>query len=1023
MREQYVRWIAAAVVLLASPLLADGPETGILTGSVTDASGQVLPGVMVTLTGNRGSTEQVTDENGAYRFALVPPGEYTVTASLEGFRPSEGTVTIGAGKKMELSLKLSLETAEEITVTSEAPMVDKFNVTAGGSVEAETVLEAAPVNRGIYGPINFLPGVTNDNESLDLSSSRPTVNGASWIESAVFVDGVDTTFARYGSTRTLLPTTATTEINMEAGGQTADYGRVVGSHINVITKSGTNNWHGEGNVLYESLEIDRNYDSQPILEQKPPTTRRDDDFLKWTDEERADAEETTYEAAFGGPIVRDKAWFFLASAKWTTFYTDNTDNGDTIDNSTTTESYVAKFNFQPSEKHSIAVTGISTPIDRLFHLPIMVDRYVPTYHDISGNLYSANWNYSINSKFFSEFKVASQESNEDKLLNPTRGTNIAEALAAKQADPRFAPVPGLTTPHAPVNNFDNYIDTAPGGGWNNGWLLDNGIGTNKYPRDQANLAFTHFAGENHELKYGLDYQETKWEQNVFHNNFYTGAGFLATSPSGFASDCNFLAGRSCTFTDFNPPDVVAAGKGENESKSQASALYVYDRITVGDHWSFNVGVRLEDQQHENDIGRTVIDSTDPSPRLTAVYDIKGDGKMLITGAASRLYTVFPLEIVNTYLLDRWNGFNARNLFLFVPGAGYVLPIGTERPGTYWSYVDSGAIPEPDIKPYYRDEAILGFEWQFSSNWAFSAKGIWWELGDLVGSTRQRGPNNQIFTLTDQLTDYADTLRALGFVDRVAATPGGSRELGEQILANFEDGYREYQGLQLQMNRRYRNGWSWYNNVTFADSEANTQGDSFFNNTNDEYGRNLDTFVTPALVASCETNNAASSVQANCNDLLNHLGEPVSTLYNGGPLAVDRDFIFKSYGFKSFPLGKHAINVGGFFNWVAGQVWSLQGSVVPPSTGSATGSIENFDAITVLFEQENRRRLDDYWWVNTSVAWLFPLGGNVNGQLRVESTNVTNEQDLISVGGTGFPRNSRREFQRPTQHRFIFNVSF
>jgi hypothetical protein len=1009
---------------MAAPLLADGPETGVLTGTVTDASGQTLPGVMVTLKGDRGTSEQVTDENGGYRFALVPPGNYTVTASLEGFRPTERTASVTAGGKVDLALKLSLETAEEITVTSEAPMIDKFNVTAGGTVAAETVLEAAPVNRGIYGPINFLPGVTNDNESLDLSSSRPTVNGASWIESAVFVDGVDTTFARYGSTRTLLPTTATTEITMEAGGQNADYGRVVGSHINVITKSGTNNWHGEGNVVYEDLTIDRNYGPQPILEQKPPSQRRDANSLAWTDEERENAEEANYETAFGGPFVRDKAWFFVAAASWTTFYTDETDNGDTIDNSTATDSYVAKFNFQPTQKHSLALMGIATPIERLFHLSVMVDRYVPTFHDISGELYSANWNYAVNSKFFLEAKVATQESNEDKLLNPTRGTNIAEALAVKQQDPRFAPVPGLTSPDAPVNNFDNYIDTAPGGGWNNGWLLDNGIGTNKYPRQQANLAFTHFAAANHELKYGLDYQETQWEQDVFHNNLYSGVTFVASSPSGYAN-CNFLIGLACTKQNYNPADVVAQGKGANESTTQASALYAYDRITVGDHWTFNLGLRLEDQQHENDIGRKVIDSTDLSPRLTAVFDIKGDGKMLITGSASRLYNVVPLEVINSYLLDEWNGFNAQDIFLFNPATnGYTIPIGSARPGAYWSYVDQGLIPEPDIEAYYRDEAIVGFEWQFSQNWAFSAKGIWWELDNLMGSTRQRGPNGQIFFLTDQLSDYPDTLRALGFVDRVAAQPGGSRELGEQILANFEDGYREYQGLQLQMNRRFRNNWSWYNNVTFADSEGNTQGDSFFSNTNDEYGRNLDTFVSPALIAPCQTSNAASTVAVDCNALVaDHFGEPLSTVFNGGPLAVDRDFIFKSYGFKSFPIGKHAINIGGFFNWAAGAVWSRATTVTPPSAGSASGTLENFDPLNVNLEPENRRRLDDYWWVNTSVAWLFPLGSNVNGQLRLESTNVTNEQDLIAVGATGFPRNSRREFQRPTQHRFVFNVSF
>jgi hypothetical protein len=1017
MRQRAFRWFVVAIVLIAAPLLADGPETGVLTGTVTDASGQTLPGVMVTLKGDRGTTEQVTDENGSYRFGLVPPGSYTVTASLEGFRPTEGTVAMTAGGKVELGLKMSLETAEEITVTSEAPMVDKFNVTAGGTVAAETVLEAAPVNRGIYGPINFLPGVTNDNESLDLSSSRPTVNGASWIESAVFVDGVDTTFARYGSTRTLLPTTATTEITMEAGGQTADFGRVVGSHINVITKSGTNNWHGEGNVIYEDLTIDRNYGPQPILEQKPANSRRDADSLAWTDEERENADETTYETAFGGPIARDKAWFFLAAAKWTTFYTDETDNGDTIDNSTTTDSYVAKFNFQPTQKHSLAVMGISTPIDRLFHLPVMVDKYVPTFHDISGALYSGSWNYSVNTKFFLEFKVAQQESNEDKLLNPTHGTDVAEALLAKQQDPRFAPIPGNTNPDMPVNNFDNYIDYLPGGGWNNGWLLDNGIGTNKYPRSQANVAFTHFAAANHELKYGLDWQETKWEQDVFHNNLYFGLGFNQYSPSGFNA-CGL-----CLKQIYNPADVVAQGKTTGDSTTEAGAAYIYDRMTFGDHWTFNIGIRLEDQHHENDSGREVIDSTDPSPRFTGVYDVKGDGKMLITGTAARLYTVYPLETINAYLLDGWNGFNAYDIFALGPN-GYTVPSGTVRPGRFWDYVDGGLIPEPDIDPYYRDEAVLGFEWQFSSNWAFSAKGIWWEVGDLPGSTRQRGPSGEIFFLTDQLSDYPETLRALGFVNRVAASPGGSVELAERILANFEDGYREYQGAQLQLNRRFRNNWSWYNNVTFADSEGNTQGDSFFNNTNDEYGRNLDVFVTEATVTACNTNNLSAAVPADCNAMRDHIGEPISTVFNGGPLAVDRDFIFKSYGFKSFPIGKHAINIGGFFNYAAGEVWSRTGTVTAPFAGSSTGLTEAFnDPLGINFEPENSRRLDDYWWINTSVAWLFPLGSTVKGQLRLESTNITDEQDMISVEGTGFPRNSRREFQRPTQHRFVFNVSF
>ena len=89
------------------------------------------------------------------------------------------------------------------------------------------------------------PGVTNDVESSDLSNSRPTVNGAFWQESNVYIDGVDATYSmRGGGTRVILPTSALSEVNLEAGGGGAEYGRNVGSHTNLIIKSGTNEFHG-----------------------------------------------------------------------------------------------------------------------------------------------------------------------------------------------------------------------------------------------------------------------------------------------------------------------------------------------------------------------------------------------------------------------------------------------------------------------------------------------------------------------------------------------------------------------------------------------------------------------------------------------------------------------------------------------------------------------------------------------------------------------------------------------------------
>ena len=243
-----MRRVSMCVLLLAAmagSAVADGPETGLVSGVVTDASGAPLPGVSVTITGDRGEKATVTEEDGTYRFALLVPGSYIVKAELEGMGTADETVQVTAGQRSDVDLTLKLETAETITVTSEAPMVDKFNVTAGATMHERGRRRGHRREPHLLRRLNFMPGVTNEDENPDLSSTRPNVNGATWADSTVYIDGVDTTFSRYGGTRVFLPSTATTEVSLESGGLGADYGRTVGSATNVIVKSGTNNFHGD----------------------------------------------------------------------------------------------------------------------------------------------------------------------------------------------------------------------------------------------------------------------------------------------------------------------------------------------------------------------------------------------------------------------------------------------------------------------------------------------------------------------------------------------------------------------------------------------------------------------------------------------------------------------------------------------------------------------------------------------------------------------------------------------------------
>src|SRR5688572_10561216 len=124
-----------ALSLIALPAWADGPQTATIDGKVTDAQGQALPGVTVNLSGPQTTRSTVTDEEGRYRFALLQAGAYTVGATLEGLGSVERTASLESGVRIDVDLTLAASTAEEITVTSEAPLVSKYNIGATASIE------------------------------------------------------------------------------------------------------------------------------------------------------------------------------------------------------------------------------------------------------------------------------------------------------------------------------------------------------------------------------------------------------------------------------------------------------------------------------------------------------------------------------------------------------------------------------------------------------------------------------------------------------------------------------------------------------------------------------------------------------------------------------------------------------------------------------------------------------------------------------------------------------------------------
>ncbi|HVR29982.1 MAG TPA: carboxypeptidase regulatory-like domain-containing protein [Thermoanaerobaculia bacterium] len=1048
MRTTLRVWLVLS--LIAGLAAADGPETGVVSGRVTDVQGQNLPGVMVTIDSPRGAQSTVTNEAGYYRFALLVPGSYTVKGMLEGFQEAAGSAQVSAGGKAEINLVMALGTEETITVTSEAPMVDKFNVTAGGSLTGEVGQQMAGTTRSYYGMINMLPGVTNDADNRDIQEMRPSVNGGHFADQGVYIDGVDTTFSRLGGSRVILPTTATTEVTMEAGGAGAEYGRVVGSSTNVIIKSGTNTFHGDVLGEYSKGSWYGEYDEHPILEtlQIGPAPR---DFFKRKPEEK-DQESESLEASLGGPILRDKAWFFAAYNDSTTGNFDQLIGGRLIDSSVEFSAKIAKLNFQPGTQHQVALSWVDSPVRRNYaHVP-QNDEWGHTPHDLSGDLASLSWNFSISSDLFLETKLATQTSDENKLLAANGDTDIVQAILTKQrapngypGDPAMAELCALENLggdacHLPGNNYRVYADDADNQSWHNGWILDNGFGLNEYPREQANAALTWFASEHHEAKFGVDWQEVEWRQDVHRMGFYNGDNFNPASPTGY-DNCGFAQGNICSWIDYNPPDLVAQGRSSADSKNANLTLYARDRFTIGDHWTFNVGVRAAQQENLNDLDHKVVDTTTIEPRFSTSYDIKGDGKMLASLNLGRYYAQLNQQFTNRWLMEGWTGHNASDWWLYcsaldvflgssgiVPalgfcgffGEGYTVPFQQDRPGRQFELAAAGVIPPIELDPYYKDEIIIGFEWQFARNWAFDAKAIYWELGDMIMNTIQREPDNTTFLLSSSVDNFRTNLRALGAVP-------------EHLINAFEDPFKEYTAVQFQLNRQFSKGFAVYNNLTLAKLETTGSG-AWWDNSSSAYGEDLGQVLTQGTINACTALQAARTVPVDCQALLSpHLGKSLSTINRAGRdglqggvgsggeshqgSGVDREYIWKTFGFKQWNVGNHTFNLGGLLSVQGGVAWGRAENLPAPSVNDILNNV------FVPLERNGTRRLDGFYDLNLSAAWSFPIRGDVRGELRVEGTNVTNEQEQINVGLYGEPMRVRRDFQRPRQLRSMLSVRF
>jgi len=294
--------ICSVFLLLAicAPLHAQTAATGTIEGLVTDPTGAVLPGATVTIRNvdTNVSREVVTDANGRYRAAALQPGRYEVAGTLTGFevRPVAGVeVQVGQTAPVDLHMHPA-GVAEVVTVAVEAPIID-VRRTDVSNVISETAIENLPVTGRRWDNFVLLsPGVTNDG-NFGLVSYR----GISGLYNNNMVDGVDNNQMFFsearGRTRIAysISEASIKEFQVGVSNMSAEFGRSAGGTVNAVTKSGTNNFSGEG--FY-------------FLRDKAFQSRNPFIVLPNDPNGKPDERRQQFGAAVGGPIQRDRVFFF-----------------------------------------------------------------------------------------------------------------------------------------------------------------------------------------------------------------------------------------------------------------------------------------------------------------------------------------------------------------------------------------------------------------------------------------------------------------------------------------------------------------------------------------------------------------------------------------------------------------------------------------------------------------------------------------------------------------------------------------
>lgn len=838
-----------AVLVGVSPMaLAQTNVVGSIAGTDVDPGSQVT----VTNTGTGATRSATADSTGRFQVSALPPGVYDVELSTGGrsvARTDGVLVTIGGVTMVSFGAR----ELEEVVVSGQRVDID---VT---STDTRTVFTADQLQNMTVGvqleEVTLLaPGTVRGDSRYTTDRGRNAISfgGSGANENAYYINGYAVTDPLKGLGSSSLPFNSIDQIQLLTGGYGAEFGRSTGGVVNIVTKSGTNNWLAGATVSYAPAGLEGTRKDSYY-----PNNGTASDGILWSENSRRSIQSTVYSGYVGGPIVQDKLFIYLSGE-----LEKRPDRGPRpIRNTTGTQAtqgtdgwfdrkydlprWLAKIDWNIAEGHSLEFTGISDVQKQ--HREYYGYYYIsPNAESLPVSTVGTTRNGGYDYKDGGETYIAKYTGTLTENLIFTglygRAKNIHRELPIGY-DPDQVPIRDNRNVANPFNIGPITL------------LRDTGA----YDKtDGFRLDLEWLLGR-HDMRLGYDLQN----QTVRDGDVSAGPGqyiwLYDNSPedpipgSGGASN---PGGNG----DYVTRTVSLKG-GVFEAKQYA--YFLEDRWQVNDKLLLQLGLRNENFKNYSADGTLFLNQTNQwAPRLGMSYDLFGDSRARVFANAGRYHLAIPLNLAFRQVgaatnTDEYFAFTSIDPVTGVPQG--LTPLGDgpfSNNGEYGQARDPLLAAAQNLKPYFQDEFALGFEGKVFKDFVAGARFIYRKLGSQIDDICDARPayNWAVRNGYESGIDDADIFFG---IDEPNGLDDGAEHFAEQlwhcVIVNpgeantirFNAGTaddpdyvfaelsaediglpavkRKYMGVDLSLEHPLRNGWYGRIDWTISKSTGNAEG--------------------------------------------------------------------------------------------------------------------------------------------------------------------------------------------------------